>query len=60
MTVNLINRVNKAITHYQTRQHLINLPEHLLKDIAVSTEQLMIERRKNALLNFLHHLIKGN
>jgi len=56
----LVSRINKAVTELQTRQHLINLPEHLLKDIAVTKEQLSKERNKNALFQFIRSILKGN
>jgi len=60
MTTELNNRLKKSITQYQTRKQLLNLPEHLLKDIAVSTEQLAIEAKKNAVFILLRQLIKGS
>ncbi len=60
MKIEFTNRVNKLISQYQTRQQLLNLPEHLLKDIAISSEQVAIEIKKNSLINSLLQLIKGH
>ncbi len=59
MTIKLVKRLRNAVTDLQTRQHLINLPEHLLKDIAVTREQLSRERNKSVLLQFIRSLIRG-
>lgn len=52
------NRLKKLICKYQTRKQLLNLPEHLLKDIAITTEQSVTETKKNSLVNLLLQIIK--
>ncbi len=55
----LVSRIKNAVIKQQTRQHLINLPDHLLKDIAVTREQLSQERNKSELFQLICNLIKG-
>lgn len=60
MKTAFIKQLKKVITQYQTRRHLLNLPEHLLKDIAITSEQLAMETKKNTLLITLRRIIKGH
>lgn len=60
MKTTFIERLKSVFTQYQTRQQLLNLPEHLLKDIAITSEQLAMETKKNALFIILRRLIKGH
>lgn len=54
------NRLNRQISLYHTRKQLLNLPEHLLNDIAVSPEQRLIETKKMALFSIIKCLLRGN
>lgn len=59
MTTEFIRRVKDLIRQYQTRKQLLNLPVHLLKDIAITTEQLKNETKKNSIFLILQRLFKG-
>ncbi|WP_022940453.1 DUF1127 domain-containing protein [Psychromonas hadalis] len=56
----IITRINRQISLFDTRKQLLNLPEHLLKDIAISAEQRLIETKKMAFFPLLKRLIKGD
>ena len=60
MTTEFIRRLKHLICQYQTRKQLRNLPDHLLKDIAVTRIQLKAETKKSTFFIALYQLIKGD
>lgn len=51
--MNISNRVSRLSNRYQTRQQLRCLPEHLLKDIGKTRQEIAKELNKNTLLSLI-------
>ncbi|MFT7054333.1 MAG: hypothetical protein ACJAU1_001895 [Psychromonas sp.] len=62
--MNIDNRVRRLSSRYQTREQLRCLPEHLLKDIGKTRQEITKELNKNTLLSliarFLQPVRKGS
>ncbi|MFQ3176846.1 MAG: hypothetical protein ACJAYB_000992 [Psychromonas sp.] len=62
--MNISNRVRHLSSRYRTRQQLRCLPEHLLKDIGKTRQDITNELNKNTLLSvislFLRPLKRGS
>jgi uncharacterized protein YjiS (DUF1127 family) len=62
--MNISNRVRHLSSCYRTRQQLRCLPEHLLKDIGKTRQDITNELNKNTLLSvislFLRPLKRGS
>ncbi|PKH02072.1 hypothetical protein CXF72_13630 [Psychromonas sp. MB-3u-54] len=61
--MNISNRVRRLSSRYRTRQQLRCLPEHLLKDIGKTRQDITKELNKNTLPSLislcLRHVRKG-
>ncbi|MEH6453228.1 MAG: hypothetical protein V7782_09345 [Psychromonas sp.] len=49
----ILTTINKSINQYKTRQQLLTLPEYLLKDVALTSEDIALEMKKNSLFSLL-------
>jgi uncharacterized protein YjiS (DUF1127 family) len=56
--MNISNRVNRLISQYHTRQELLCLPDHILKDIGKTREEIAGELNKNTLIGAIAWCLK--
>lgn len=55
--MNKVKQIRLLLAHYKTRKQLAQLPAHLLRDIAITHEQRLLEVKKSSVVNLLVNLL---